>query len=327
MNSKELVSIIVPVYNVEKYLEKCMLSLLNQTYKNIEILAVDDGSTDGSLDILKEFQLKDPRLIVFSQKNGGQASARNLGLEKASGDYIMFVDSDDYVKSNFVSSPLNLMQISESQLVIFDVMFIGGKHNEYRSSGTGITSASSMPVNKLYKKECWDDIRFPTGYWFEDLGTIPIVVSNAKKIAKLNEANYLYVRNREDSQSNTIQVDKILDTIPMCERVYKTITAEHTDELMLKELELLFIDHLINNTILLKFLEVSDSYNRVEMITNIKKTMDIYFPGWSILDYENGNFFSKNVKRIAAYFYLNGYFFLGDVCWKFPKKIIMKEGE
>ncbi len=93
----ELVSIIVPIYNVSEYLERCIKSLINQTYKNIEIVLVNDGSTDNSLDICKKYQNKDKRIVVLDKTNGGLSDARNYGIERAKGQYITCVDSDDYV--------------------------------------------------------------------------------------------------------------------------------------------------------------------------------------------------------------------------------------
>ena len=98
----ELVSIIVPIYNVEKYLEKCIISLINQTYKNIEIILVNDGSPDNSLDICKKYQLKDERIVILDKSNGGLSDARNYGIERAKGKYITCVDSDDYVSNDYV---------------------------------------------------------------------------------------------------------------------------------------------------------------------------------------------------------------------------------
>ena len=104
---KELISIIVPVYNAEKTLTRCVEALLGQTYSNIEILLIDDGSKDRSLDICREFARKDPRLKVIYKKNGGVSSARNAGLDTATGTYVMFCDSDDWVESDWCETLLN----------------------------------------------------------------------------------------------------------------------------------------------------------------------------------------------------------------------------
>ena len=100
MRAYPKISVIVPIYNVEKYLEKCLGSIINQTYKNLEIICVNDGSTDNSLEILKKYSNQDSRIIIIDKKNGGLSSARNEGLKIATGEFIGFVDSDDYIESN-----------------------------------------------------------------------------------------------------------------------------------------------------------------------------------------------------------------------------------
>ena len=112
---KNLVSIIVPVYNTEKYLSKCLDSLIKQTYKNLEIILIDDSSTDNSIAICKDYQKKDERIKIYQKENGGPASARNYGLEKARGEYILFIDSDDYIDIKAVS--LLIDNYSEDTLV------------------------------------------------------------------------------------------------------------------------------------------------------------------------------------------------------------------
>lgn len=112
-----IVSIIVPIYNAENYLEQCLESLISQTYKNLEIILVDDGSIDLSLDICKKFLLLDKRIFLYSQKNQGVSAARNLGLSKASGHYIAFVDSDDYIDKNMIKHLINLALANDADIV------------------------------------------------------------------------------------------------------------------------------------------------------------------------------------------------------------------
>lgn len=116
--NKPLVSIIVPVYNVEKYLEKCIESIINQSYKNIEIILVDDGSQDKSSKICDEYKLKDNRIITIHKKNGGVSTARNIGLKKAKGKYIQFIDSDDYIEKNMVEVLVKSLDNTEYDLAI-----------------------------------------------------------------------------------------------------------------------------------------------------------------------------------------------------------------
>ena len=112
------ISIIVPVYNTEKYLSKCLNSLIKQTYKDIEIIVVNDGSKDKSLEIAKKIAKQDNRIKVFNKENGGLSSARNFGIEKASGEYIGFVDSDDYIKENMFEILYNMIKEANAKIAI-----------------------------------------------------------------------------------------------------------------------------------------------------------------------------------------------------------------
>ena len=112
-----LVSIIIPVYNVRKYLEECLDSVINQTYKNIEIICVNDGSTDNSLELLYEYSKKDSRIKIIDKKNGGVSSARNLGIKNAIGEYIYFVDSDDWIELNLIEEFVNVIKTEEVDIV------------------------------------------------------------------------------------------------------------------------------------------------------------------------------------------------------------------
>ena len=112
-----LISIIIPVYNVRKYLEECLDSVINQTYKNIEIICVNDGSTDNSLELLYEYSKKDSRIKIIDKKNGGVSSARNLGIKNAIGEYIYFVDSDDWIELNLIEEFVNVIKTEEVDIV------------------------------------------------------------------------------------------------------------------------------------------------------------------------------------------------------------------
>ena len=110
MGESKLVSVIIPVYNVERYLKKCIDSILNQTYKNLEIILVDDGSTDCSSKICDEYAKNDTRILVIHKANGGQSEARNIGISESKGEYIFFVDSDDYIEYNAIETMLEIAE-------------------------------------------------------------------------------------------------------------------------------------------------------------------------------------------------------------------------
>ena len=178
--ANKLVSIIVPVYNVEKYLPKCVDSLINQTYKNVEIILVDDGSTDQSGNICDTYLEKDNRIVVLHKKNGGLSDARNFGIEHAKGDYYSFVDSDDYLKEQTIeylvdAAENNDCQISVCNMIRFyddgtnDVFYKPCNNQVILENNDRFQTLSQPSVcNKLFKKELFDGVKFPYRKYYED---------------------------------------------------------------------------------------------------------------------------------------------------------------
>lgn len=208
MNNSKLVSIIVPVYNVENYLVECVDSLVMQTYSNIEIILVDDGSKDLSGKICDELAASDARIRVVHKVNGGLSSARNAGMEVAKADFYTFVDSDDTVTPDFVETCIFEMEKYSSDIVSFNMssertnLKVGfPAYTENMSVEEALycifaeekmtTSASG----KLYRADLWSDIRFPEGFIFEDFGTIYKVFLKAKSICVSQESKYYYRPN------------------------------------------------------------------------------------------------------------------------------------
>ena len=202
---KELASIIIPVYNVELYLKECIDSLLNQTYKNIEILIVDDGSTDNSGKICDSY-CRDPRVTVFHQSNAGVSVARNTALDHAKGEYIFFVDPDDYVQPDFVFHAVTALEEKKANLVIFSHTELFEKRKKYKkfvptkSFGLNTLEIKKRIIsddienflwNKAYRKQLWKNLRMPQCR-FEDLAIVPFVVNRAANIATLKESLYNY---------------------------------------------------------------------------------------------------------------------------------------
>ncbi len=204
MKNKPLISIIVPVYNVERYVLRCLDSLSCQRYKNIEIIIVDDGSTDDSGKICDEFSLGEERARVFHKKNGGLSDARNFGIKKAKGKIIALVDSDDFVKDNYVSRMYDVMEREGSDVVIcgYDKQLpreekISGEKAAIRllveQNNTDIVA-----WNKLYKKELFEEINYPVGEKHEDALTTYKILAKAKIVSYLAESLYYY-EEREGS--------------------------------------------------------------------------------------------------------------------------------
>ena len=218
------VSIIVPVYNMEKRINKCLDSLVNQTYKNIEIIIINDGSMDHSLDIIREYQSKDSRIKVINQRNMGISEARNNGLAIATGDFICFADSDDYLELNMIEELVNKITTDKSDIVICDYYMFDEKSRKVMTVGYDSLFGGSIydnpniikdidfaPWNKIYKKELFDSIKFPVNTKYEDFETILKVFSKASKITKLNRPLYDYYFNMFGETRN--QTTKNMDML------------------------------------------------------------------------------------------------------------------
>lgn len=207
MVDNPLISIIVPVYNVERYLNRCLDSITQQTYSNLEIILVDDGSTDKSGIICDEYALKDNRIKVLHQKNAGQSCARNVGLDIALGTFIGFVDSDDWIvpdmfekmhqnltENNADISNCGIMRKNEKtgmekRCAPFPFPITGGNQGVHLLLENKLTV---VPWNKLFKRNIWDNIRFPAGMWFEDELIMPYLFAKASIISYMDEALYNY---------------------------------------------------------------------------------------------------------------------------------------
>lgn len=202
----DLISVIVPVYNVEDYLPKCINSLISQTYSNIEILLIDDGSTDESGKICDEYSNRDDRIIVYHKTNGGLSDARNYGLERISGDYVGFVDSDDYVSSDYIYVLYTNAKTNNAELSCVDCEIDGSldivDKNRLRANVVNNKEALSRCFTrqgfgisacmKLYKKELFDGVRFPVNKLYEDADTIPYIIAKTNKVVYTDYKLYFW---------------------------------------------------------------------------------------------------------------------------------------
>ena len=215
-NVKPKVSVIVPVYNVEKYIEKCLVSLINQTYKNCEFIFVNDGSKDNSCKIINDIKSKisDNRIKIISQENAGVSAARNRGLEESTGEYIVFVDADDFLAKDFVEYMVTLILKYDSDFAYSIENFKKrGEEQESELFDKMITSNESVALllglrvtvgcwNKIYKKKLLvdNDIKFFTDLFYgEGLSFIIRVSQATSKIAIGNKKVYYYRKNNENS--------------------------------------------------------------------------------------------------------------------------------
>lgn len=301
-------SIIVPIYNIEKYVEKCIESLINQTYKNIEILLIDDGSTDSCPEICKKYEEKDNRIKYIRKENGGLSSARNCGLSNANGDYIWFVDGDDYIKND-------ALEILEKELIKndYDVLCF----NTYTGNEDGFKERNiqnSIETENIYQKyvisapsACFkifkhellkkSNFKFREGIIYEDLAIIPSLLCYTDKIGFIEDYLYYYV-TRNDS---IMHVKKFNPN-----REHKYIALENLEGIFKEnnlfdkyknEIEYLYIKHLIitYSTELL----IYDKKIYKERLKNAVKYMNEKFPNWTKNYYFNKEPFSKKIYVYA----------------------------
>lgn len=236
-----LVSVIVPVYNVEKYLEKCVDSLIHQTYQNLEIILVDDGSTDSSGEKCDNFAKSDNRVHVIHQKNGGSSSARNTGLEICNGEYISFLDSDDYFSECFIEIMIDSLLKYKVKMAVLNHAndFWDGEaepifsHSpnkintelEYADKALMRMLYYDIPTGAPYKichRDFWDTVRFPFGYTYEDLATTYKLFMQCDEIAVISDDLYAY-RKRNDSNTRISFSDRKLLIINIADQLVKDV--------------------------------------------------------------------------------------------------------
>lgn len=208
------VSVLIPCYNTEEYLSRCLDSVISQTYKNLEIVLLDDGSTDNSLNIMKEYQAKDDRITIISRENRGIATSRNELIEKSTGEYASFVDSDDYISNDYISSMMEAIEKSNSDIALCGVKKVyDNTTNERITTETihvsdrietlkamiSVRDYYDYPVAKLYNRKCIQNVRFPDGRIYEDTATLFKIYNNIDRAVILDKECYFYLIGREGS--------------------------------------------------------------------------------------------------------------------------------
>lgn len=299
------VSIIVPVYNTEKYLEKCLDSLVNQTLKDIEIVLVNDGSTDESVNIIKKY-LNDDRVKLFNKENGGQASARNLGFEKALGKYVMFIDSDDYVELDMAEK---LYEVAERgyNIVCTDYYTTNGEDKYLKILGDKKSSEIAVkeylfcgagPCNKIYETKFLKDnnFKFPEGIIYEDFAVIPALARYNPKVYYLNLAFLHYVHHEGSTMRVKEYKTKYEDIFKACQILYDNLYGMGINE----ELEYLLTYHLLYLGSLNFY-----QYGQYKQIDRISKFMRDKFPKWSKNKYLTKHGFKD--KLLMKLFYYRQY--------------------
>ena len=274
------VSVIVPVYNVENYLEKCLDSLVNQTLKEIEIIVVNDGSPDNSQKIIDKYSKKYKNIKSYIKENGGLSDARNYGIKKAIGEYLAFIDSDDYIDKNMLEKMYQKAKQNSLDIVVCNSVNVyeDGSSIEIKSnlnySHNNIKNyliSAPMACTRIYKKELYNNIQFKKGIYYEDLELTPKLVKYTHKIGFLDEGLYYYYQRSGSIMKQREWNAKLLDIFNVLDSNKEVLFDEYPEEI-----EYMYITHLLR-TATLRFLDYS---NKKESINKIVSVMKETFPNW-----------------------------------------------
>lgn len=327
-NIEPVVSIIIPIYNVEKYLSKCLDSVVNQTYTNLEIILVNDGSTDNSLEIAKKYEKKDNRIKILSETNHGLSAARNFGLRHVTGDYITFIDSDDYVSNDYVSYLYYLLKKNNfsSPMSICSLMDV------YENSGSEINTGNNKECTltgkecikkmcyhdlvdtcayaKLGLKELYNNFVFPEGKLFEDIGSTYQLFEKANKVECGFKPKYFY-----NIRSNSITTQKFtskkLDLLKMTDKMADDVVQKYPD---------------LRNAVLRR--RIYARFSTLNQTFTSKDTVEIKNIRKELIDFIQKNhkeiLFDKNVPKRdkIAYLSLRMGFNFYKKSWKLYDKIV-----
>lgn len=301
---KEKISIIVCAYNTEQYISKCLDSLIHQSYQNLEIIVVNDCSKDATSKILEEYEKKDPRILLFSNKeNKGLAYSRNLGLKKASGNYIGFIDSDDYVDQDYYEKLINSIKEERSEIAICDIKSL------YEKDGTSLickgcnkeeteklsfinVGLAASCCNKLFQKDLFSEDPFEVGKVNEDIAVVIPIMIKAKKISYVPDSYYYYIQRENSIQNSKFSLKKF----DIFDGVDHTLQKINSEDKSIK-------DAIIFNQIILLFCyEITKIKNSKERKKILKQFYDKSFKYDILTNQFLNNFYQKSGKK-TGYFY------------------------
>lgn len=292
------VSVIIPVYNAERYLNQCISSIVNQTMKDIEIIAINDGSTDNSLNVLDELsQRYKGKLKIYTKENGGAGSARNIGIENANGEFIKFVDADDYLKVDILEKMYNIAKEYNVSLVRGNYQTILGPIKmEDKCSWSDIKGSQIVNLkenkdyivtetpgigNKLISRDLIGGLRFPEKTKWEDLAVIPVVIASSEKLFHMDEPVYNYRVNMNTTIKDFIdKIPNILDIIKCVENIETQMKEKGLSEEYKSQVESLYILHTlfrVENAMLW----VNFPHKKKEIIvSSLLAILDAKYPNW-----------------------------------------------
>lgn len=307
------VSVIVPVYNVEKYIRKCLDSLVNQTLEDIEIIVIDDGSKDLSASIIKEYTDKYKNIKYYKKENGGLSDARNYGLQYANGKYIAFLDSDDYIDVNAYKIMYEKAKKEDSDIVECNFHWTYGKKNKkdigekYKGKKEMIERARVVAWNKLYKKELLEQakVKFPKGLRYEDVEFFYKLVPYVERVSFVKEPLIYYVQ-RKESIANT-QNEKTKDIFTVLNNVISFYKQKGLYEEYKEVLEYTYTRLLLCSSFK-RITKIKDKNLKKELLNQTWIKLNETFPDWKQNKILNTNLnskkrYMKTVNRLTYRFY------------------------
>lgn len=283
-----LISVIVPVYNVEKYLEKCILSILHQTYSHLQIILVNDGSVDNSVAICEKYAAQDKRIVFVSQENKGQSVARNIGLGHVKGDYISFVDSDDYIDADFYEICVREMEDNDMLVWGYRRVDENGQVLNIRRLNREQKFILVSPWSKLFKTSTFfrNHLSFPSDMIFEDVVFSFRCWMSFSKIKVINSFGYNYLYNPTSTTSNAFC--KNTDTRFLFERLRQEIISQ---------------EHCVNDIQPLLFV-----LSKLNLFLQLQKKKVVSFNEFSTSYFDNKRIIDQILenKRMKMCYYLKG---------------------
>ena len=320
------ISVIVPVYNSSKYLRKCLDSLVNQSFEDIEFIIVNDGSTDNSEEIIKGYMSKNDNIKLYTITNHGQSYARNYGLSKASGEYISFVDSDDYIDTDLYLNVNKKLKKKKFDIVLFGYYAVDSSDNILFSKKYDFKNYDNVsdreylftdpcPWNKIYKKKFLDKMNFkmPEGIIYEDYCYIPTLIKHNPSIGYIDNEMYFYVYSDSSTMRNTEYKEKYENIFKATELLYDSfIDTDYVDEI-----EYLIYYHLLYEASLNFY-----KFNKLDMIDRISNYMNDKYPNWLKNKYVKER--SLKEKVLSYIFYIKKY---RIISWFRKVKEMLRDGK
>lgn len=300
------VSVIIPCYNASLYLDKCLNVILNDSLKEKEIILINDGSTDNTLEIIKDYQKSHPEIVVLNQKNSGQAVARNNGLKVAKGQYIMFVDVDDFLENNAIKVMYDIAQKNNSDYVFSDY------YEHYKNKEKVILNNHSLDIKKnvllanfapwakLISHNLLKEINFSfcEGKIFEDIAVIPYLAFKAKNPYYLNKPLYYYNMSNLSTTRKKVYKENFVDIIFASDYLYNKFINEDIKEFT-EEIKFIFLDGILKSGVL-KFAKYREGLKNIKILREnvLEKFPDILNNKY----YKNENFYNKFTTFASIYF-------------------------